>query len=460
MKKFVVFTLEKAFCASLVRMKNTLHIDSRITTQLSLNQNMRQAISLLQMTNFELGDYLEQQAQENPFLEVDSPSIGGATSFSAKPLDDQVARDVAVKPSEIDMIQAQISLAFESQEKVALAEFMLAHLDDRGILPFTLNELSQMTGALVSHVEEVLAILKTFDPIGVFAQSTQECFMLQLQEKGCPHNQALLILDYLNHFLDPNQKSPVFAANSSIESFEQLKQYLRYVNPRPLDSVSDADSMLTLPPDILVTIDHDRVRVELNDETHPTLRVNQGLYNQACKSEDAHSKQYISCAFKEAMWLQKAVSERRKNVLKVAKAILEHQESFLEMGHKGLKPMQLQDIAARTQLHESTVSRIVAHKTMCTPLGVIALKALFSQGLQAVKDHSAVSALVVKHKIKGLIDGEQAKEPLSDEDLVVQLKREGICLARRTVAKYRESLNIAPSHRRRRYKSMGLMSAV
>jgi RNA polymerase sigma-54 factor len=285
---------------------------------------------------------------------------------------------------------------------------------------------------------------------------------LQLQEKGCAQNQALLILEYLNNLLDPNQKAPVFAANSSIENFEQLKKFLRYVNPRPLEDVSHMDGILTWPPDIVVTVDQDQVRVELNDETHPTLSVNQGLYNQASKSMDAQSKQYISCAYKEAMWLQKAVSERRKNVMKVAKAILAYQESFLKMGHKGLMPMQLQDIAALTQLHESTVSRIVAHKTMCTPLGVIALKALFSQGLQAVKgqEHSAVSALVVKNKIKGLIDGEQAKEPLSDEDLVVQLKREGICLARRTVAKYRESLNIAPSHRRRRYKSMGLMSAV
>ena len=457
-----MFTLEKAFCASLVRMKNTLHIDSRIATQLSLNQNMRQAISLLQMTNVELGDYLEQQAQENPFLEVEAPPLGGSTYSSAKPLDDQMAKDVAVQATEMEMICAQISMAFDTQDQVVLAKFMLAHLNDHGILPFTSHELAHMSHTSVDAVEDVLATLKTFDPMGVFAQSIQECFSLQLQEKGCTPDQALLVLEYVNRLLDPSQKSPVFAANSSIESFEKLKSFLRYVNPRPLESFSHEQSMLTFPPDIIVTVDCGQIKVELNDETHPILNVNHGLYNQASKSADVESKSYVSCTFKEAIWLQKAVSERRKNVLKVAKAILEYQESFLTLGHPGLKPMQLQDIAVLTQLHESTVSRIVAHKTMCTPLGVVALKSLFSQGVQAVKgqDHSAVSALVVKTRIRGLIESEQAKDPLSDEDLVVQLKREGICLARRTVAKYRESLNIAPSHRRRRYKSMGLMSAV
>jgi len=411
---------------------------------------MRQAISLLQMTNVELGEYLEQQAQENPFLEIEAPVIGGTSSFSSRSsLDEQMALEVAVQPTATQMIKAQISMAFEDKDEIALAEFMLVHLDDRGILPLSTEELATASGASIGLTKQVLDTLKTFDPIGVFAQSTQECFILQLQERGCAQKQIILILDHLNCLMDPNQKAPVFAANSAIESFEQLKKFLRYVNPRPLESVERVGGMMVLPPDILVTVDQDQVRVDLNDDAHPALSINQGLYNQASKCVDVASKQYISNAYKEALWLQKAVSERRKNVIKVTKAILEFQEQFLKMGHKGLRPMQLQDIAMLTELHESTVSRIVAHKAMDTPLGVVALKALFSQGLQAVKgqESSAVSALVVKNKIKGLIDKEQAKAPLSDEDLVVQLKREGICLARRTVAKYRESLNIAPSHR-------------
>jgi RNA polymerase sigma-54 factor len=309
----------------------------------------------------------------------------------------------------------------------------------------------------VAEVETVLARLQQFDPPGVLARSVEECLALQLRDAGRldPAMQALLgHLDLLIHGdLDRLQK----ACGVLAEDLPDMIAELRALNPKP--GLAFAHEVVqTVVPDVYVTpTPGGGWRVELNAATLPRVLVNTAYYTELCgRTVGKRDKEYLAERFQAAGWLVKALDQRARTVLKVAEAVVERQLGFLNQGVRQLRPMVLRDIAAATGMHESTVSRATADKYVATPRGNFPFRYFFSNALPGTSGEASHAAEAIRQQVKTMIEREDPERVLSDDQIVAALRATGVSIARRTVAKYRESLAIPSSVERRRSKAIRL----
>ncbi|TDQ82129.1 RNA polymerase RpoN-/SigL-like sigma 54 subunit [Dongia mobilis] len=399
------------------------------------------------------GDRGAEGRGEAGFAESWSGSGGGRSDFG----DDEFGLEQTLsRPESLrEHLEQQLYLDIHGPTERMIGLQLIDLIDDAGYLTGDLAELAERLGCSAAAVENVLARMQQFDPCGVFARNLAECLALQLKERNRfdPAMAALLAhLDLLAKH-DRNQLMKVCGVDA--EDLAEMVGEIRALNPKPGASFEPVEIQAVVP-DILVWRRPDGSwSVELNSEQLPRLLVNQHYHAQVLpKAHNKVERDYLNERLATANWLVKTLHQRATTILKVATEIVRQQEAFFLHGVQHLKPLIRRDIAEAIGMHESTVSRVTTNKFMATPRGIFELRYFFTAAIQGADGQSSHSAESVRQKIKELIDAEPADDVLSDDRLVAILQGQGVDIARRTVAKYRESLRISSSVQRRREKAL------
>jgi RNA polymerase sigma-54 factor len=332
-----------------------------------------------------------------------------------------------------------------------IGEAIIGNLDDDGYLVATVEELAAMGPWQVEEVERALKVLQGFDPIGVCARDLQECLLLQLRHLGMAGTPADQIVTEHMRLLQ-NHQVPELARKLGL-TIDDLKQHIeliRHLDPKPGSRYNPSQSQYVIPDVYIVKIE-DQYVAALNEEGLPQLRISpvyRRLLDKNATENTDETRAYVKDKFRSALWLIKSVEQRQKTIHKVASSIINFQRDFLDHGIEYLRPLVLRDVANDIGMHESTVSRVVTNKYMHTPQGVFEMKYFFHSGISSSYGE-AVSSVTIKQRIRKIIEQEDARKPLSDSKIVSILQREGLELARRTIAKYREELKIPTSNQRK-----------
>jgi RNA polymerase sigma-54 factor len=352
-----------------------------------------------------------------------------------------------------DHLAEQLSLAIVDPVRRIIGQHLIDSVDEAGYLTADLGSVAEKLGAPLDEIEAVLAILQNFDPAGICARNLSECLTIQLKERDRfdPAMQALLAhLD-----LVARRDFPALRRFCGVDDADlaDMVAEIRRLNPKP--GLAYGSSVVQpIVPDVFVRAAQDGSwLVELNSDTLPKVLVNQTYYSKVSKTAKGdNDKSYLADCLQTATWLIRALDQRAKTILKVSTEIVRQQDAFFAHGVQFLRPLNLKTVADAISMHESTVSRVTANKYMATSRGIFELKYFFTSSIAASDGGEAHSAEAVRHRIKQLIDAEQAQDVLSDDTIVERLREAGIDIARRTVAKYREAMRIPSSVQRRREK--------
>jgi len=472
---------------------------------LTLTAQVQQAIKLLQMTNLEVNEYIEENFAVNPFVELNdkiarekNSSASDArteTLSTAKTLEDtpfgtekqktkteienqfetgdsfKTKSTVSKEQSDFDPVQLLKShdkslyvhcgdyiesLGFTQQEQIIAYKF-LEELEPTGWVDVTAKNVAIQTLVDLNVVEDVLDTLQMIEPAGLFARTLAECLKLQAKDKALLDETLENILDNL-HLLGSG-KFDLLKRRCGCND-EELAEKLRVIksfDPKPgLQFSSEAINIRE--PDLKITKKDDGWLVTLNKSTLPSVVIDKTYAKTVRKSKmDAEQKEFIKEKIAEANWLKNALQKRNDTMLRVGAEIAKRQTAFLEKGPSYIQPMILRDVAEAVDMHESTISRVTTGSLMETPQGTLELKSFFSVSLQLNDDQSSQSSAAVKFKIRKLIENEQPQSPISDDEIVETLKSSGINVARRTVAKYRKVQNIPASFMRKRQNTLSGM---
>lgn len=348
--------------------------------------------------------------------------------------------------------QLKIDLPDHGDQLIGLA--LIDMLDEAGwIAGLEIDGLASQLGCEPARVERVLAACQRFDPPGIFARSLKECLAIQLREKNRLDPAMAALLDNLELLAARNLQGIMKVCGVDAEDVADMVAEIRKLNPKPALAFDHTPAQLVTPDILMRANPGGGWLIDLNPDTLPRVLVNHRYFTRVSgAARNKADKEYISERFQSASWLVKSLHQRATTILKVAGEIVRQQDAFFIHGVSHLKPLILRDIAEAIGMHESTVSRVTTNKFMATPRGVFELKYFFTSAIQSADGQAAHSAEAVRHRIKTLIDAEKPEDVLSDDKLVEILRAEGIDIARRTVAKYREAMKIASSVQRRRAK--------
>jgi RNA polymerase sigma-54 factor len=360
---------------------------------------------------------------------------------------------VAAETSLADHLAEQLALAITDPVQRFIGQYLIDLVDEAGYLPADLSHVAELLGAAPAVVEDILAVLQKFDPPGICARSLSECLAIQLRERDRYDPAMRALVENLDCLARRDIASLRRICGVDDEDLAEMITEIRQLDPKPGLKFSSA-RMQTVVPDVFVRSGPDGGwLVELNSDTLPKVLVNQTYYSElAGNLRKGDDKSYFADCLQNATWLVRALDQRARTILKVSTEIVRQQDGFFQHGVAHLRPLNLKVVADAIQMHESTVSRVTANKYMATPRGIVELKYFFTAAIASADGGDAHSAEAVRHRIKQLIDGENANEILSDDAIVEMLRAAGIDIARRTVAKYREAMRIPSSVQRRRDK--------
>ncbi len=460
----------------------------KLTLQAKLQQilapQLIQSLQLLQVPVLELEQILKQELQVNPLLEevedveeVEESEELEEEAEEQEPEEDKIdwddylqdgydggynirsERDSEELPEKTpvsrmtfhEYLLSQLHLMSISQRELEIGEFIVGNIDDRGYLTLSLEEVARIMDASLGECQQVLQIIQTFDPPGVGARDLKECLLIQLRERGIDDPVATAIVD--QHLDEIDRKSYAQLAKAlkvTMAQVQEAMERLSTLSPSPGFGYVAGDAEVIVPDLIVEKVDERYVAI-LNDKNIPRLRVSPLYRNLLSKSENTpeETKNYVKEKLNAARWLIKSIDQRRSTMLKVMNYLIYAQRNFFERGVSQLKPMTLQEVAQATGLHISTISRVVNNKYVQTPRGIFELKYFFGSKVEST-DGDEVSSKSVKEIIADLIAKETPHKPLSDQKITDKLKAEGLQVARRTVAKYREQLKILPARFRKR----------
>lgn len=352
-----------------------------------------------------------------------------------------------------DHLEAQLAVAETDPARRLIGMHLIGLIDETGYFGGDLDQVAEQLAASREEVEDVLKLIQSFEPTGVGARSLAECLALQLKERDRydPAMQALVENLELLAKHDRNALKRICGVDAA--DIADMIAEIRRLDPKP-GLVFGSGVVHPLVPDVYVRPGPDGAwLVELNSETLPRVLVNQTYHSTVAKAaRSAEDKSFLAECLQNASWLTRSLDQRARTILKVASEIVRQQDAFLLHGVRHLRPLNLRTVADAIGMHESTVSRVTSNKYISTPRGVVEMKFFFSSAISASGGGEAHSAEAVRHRIKSLIDAEAPTDILSDDTLVQKLKEDGIDIARRTVAKYREGMNIPSSVQRRREK--------
>ena len=486
-----------------------LRLDLRQSQQLVMTPQLQQAIKLLQMSNIELADFVEREIEKNPLLsaeasgpsepvsEAQSPEPEGTTEtgpvaadmvtrndtvseegFSQDPdqpeaRQDSMAFDRAApssvsgsseglqsleermpdRPGLRDHLRAQLGQMRTDPVTGLIARYLVEELDEHGYLRGDLSEIAERIDVSEAAAEAALDLLQMCEPTGVGARNVAECLSLQLSERDQLDQKMVVLVDHLDLLATGETRRLCQVCGVSENVLGSMVQILRRLDPRPCASF-DGVEPATLVPDILLRrTEWGGWHIELNPDTLPKVLIERTYAAELGNQKCAEAKQFLTDCHSNANWLIKSLDQRAKTIVKIASEIVRRQEKFFHQGISGLAPLTLKDVADAVGMHESTASRVTSNKHIETERGIFELKFFFTNALG--DGDGAVAAEAVRHRIKAMVDAESPGAILSDDAIVAALGAEGIEIARRTVAKYRKSLDIPSSVERRRRKSMG-----
>lgn len=488
----------------------TPRLDLRQSQSLVMTPQLQQAIKLLQLSNQELVAFVESELEQNPLLERDEGAApaesgvdaaaeaaseppaaeaageaaemaaageeawggegefdddgermdqtpwrasGGRSDFDSD--DRQMAETLSREKSLREHLTEQLNVDIDDPADRVIGLQLIDTLDERGYLSGPAADVAGLLGCPVERVEAVLKRLQRFDPPGIFARDLAECLALQLIERDRLDPAMRILIDNLPLLAKRDVAGLKRLCAVDDEDLAEMVAEIKALNPRPA-SVFDHEIAQPITPDILMRPQQGGGWiVELNAETLPRVLVNQRYYAKV--NRDSLSKtdrEYLTERFQAANWLIKSLHQRATTILRVASEIVRQQEAFFRHGVSHLRPLILRDIAEAIEMHESTVSRVTTNKYMATPRGLYELKYFFTSSIASSAGGEAHSAEAVRFRIKALIDAEAPQEILSDDRIVEILKGQGVDIARRTVAKYREAMRIPSSVQRKREKSL------
>lgn len=384
-------------------------------------------------------------------------SVDGRTTVAASGGDERgIDQTLEDGESLSDFLMRQMTMEFGRPGNALIATYLIDMVDESGYLPVTVcSDVADRLGSDIETVEAVLQRVQTFEPAGICARSLKECLAIQLRDLDRLDPAMELFLDHLDMLARQELSALKKLCGVDDEDLRDMIAEIRALNPKPGLAFGQM-SVQPVVPDIFVT----RTRagqwtVELNTDTLPRVLMNNQYMNELeTLNKDKSVKSFVSECASNANWLLKALDQRAKTILKVATELVKQQEGFFEYGVRAMKPMTLKDIADAIDMHESTVSRVTSNKFLTCPRGLFELKYFFSAAISSSAGGDAHSSEAVKHRIKELIDAEDPKKILSDDKIVDLIKADGIDIARRTVAKYREAMKIPSSVQRRRQKKM------
>jgi len=491
-------------------------LDLRQSQSLVITPQLQQAIKLLQLSALELNEYIEQELESNPLLETDDSVESGALTESAGNADDRSGEGLSVVDSVhgqteapldveasvednepsfgddagpmIDTANAetwgsgggdgehpdleslvadvpdlrshliqQLNFAFQAAKDRFIGLYLIDQLDESGYLRTPLEEAAAQLGASVAEIEAILAVMQRFDPTGIFARDLKECLRLQLEDKDRYDPAMAAFVENIELLAARDLKKLREVCRVSLEDLHDMIAEVRALDPKPALRFDRPRNDAVIPDVIMSARPDGGWRVELNADTLPRVLINRKYMADISRNASSKTdKAFLAEKLQSANWLVKALHQRAETILKVATELVTQQEEFFRRGVTHLRPLILRDVADVISMHESTVSRVTTNKYMSTPRGIFELKYFFTQSLPSASGAEAHSAEAVRHRIKVLIDAEAASDVLSDDRIVDILRADGVEVARRTVAKYRDSLNIPSSVQRRRDKSLGI----
>lgn len=373
-----------------------------------------------------------------------SGSGGGGDDFD---FESNLCEDVTLRSH----LEEQLKMSHLQGVDKFIAQRLIDELDEVGYMRTELDEVAQALGTEVSEIKRVLTVCQGFEPTGVFAASLQDCLAIQLKEKNRFDPCMAAMLDNLEMIAKGNLKGLADVCGVDRDDLSDMLAELRDLSPRPAAGFA-GDAAATVIPDVFVReLSNGMFAVELNSDTLPKVLLDRSYYaevSRVTRTED--EKEFVSECHANANWLIKSLDQRARTILKVSQEIIRQQDGFFVRGVQALRPLNLKTVADAVDMHESTVSRVTSNKFMSTPRGVFELKYFFSASIPAIRGGEAHSAEAVRYRIKAMIDDEASDAVLSDDQIVERLRGHGIDIARRTVAKYRESLRIPSSVERRR----------
>ena len=405
----------------------------------------------LEELEFEEPDLDKDQFDEQDWDHYLSESGYSSPSEEFDPNVEDWNNDNADRQSLEGALLEQLLLTDLSEDERVIAEYLIGNIDEDGFLGCPLEEISDVLGVAPEAVERVLAVIQTFDPPGVGARNLKECLLIQLQEQGIQNGLVTAVVrDHLDDWINRRYSKITRVLGASREEMKVAEEVIASLNPKPNVELEPAVNLNHVIPDLEVQKVGDEYIVSLTDRTVPALRVSpiyRTLLSQSEKS-GRDAKQFVVERLNSARWFISAILQRQATMLKVMRCIVENQSDFFDRGPGFLRPMVLQEVADRVEMHVSTISRVSNGKYVQTPHGVYELKYFFDGGLSR-DDGDDISARSVKEKITKMVRDEDTSRPLSDQRIADLLKNEGIDIARRTVAKYRDQLNISPARLRK-----------
>jgi RNA polymerase sigma-54 factor len=382
-----------------------------------------------------------------------SSGAGGRTDFADRAAN--LEATISDHPSLREHLIEQLLVDAADPADRIIGMQLIESLDDAGWLSEGLDQIAGRLNCPVERVERVLAVMQRFDPPGLFARSLKECLALQLRDRDRLDPAMQAMLDNLELLARHDKAALLRICGVDEEDLADMVAEIRSLNPKPAQAF-DHEIALTVTPDIIMRAHPDGGwTIELNPDTLPRVLVNVEYFARVrAEIRDKKEREYVNDCFQSANWLVKSLHQRATTILKVATEIARQQDAFFRKGIEHMKPLVLRDIAEAIEMHESTVSRVTTNKFIHTPRGLFELKYFFSAAIANLGGGAAHSAEAVRFRIKALIDDESPRKILSDDRIVEILNEDGIDIARRTVAKYREAMKIPSSVQRRRLKNL------
>ncbi|MCM2536091.1 RNA polymerase factor sigma-54 [Neobacillus pocheonensis] len=431
------------------------------TLKLAMTQELSQAIALLQYSAQELTAFLENKALENPLLQIEhgnvqpmNPLIDRNRRKHQKAEKDWIEQ-IADKPITLeDQLLSQLNIKDFTAEQLKVIRHLIQNLDVNGYFLGDLNEIAQTINTPLELIEKGLKVLQTLEPVGIGARNLQECLLIQL-EYECPENELAqqIINNYFVPFAEKKWKQISKELQVSLKDIQDVSDEIQLLNPKP-GALLAHDTTTYIIPDAIVERTGDGFTVRMFDDPLPRISFNEPYYQKLSSSheKDQQVNRFLQDKYQDYQWILKSIEQRKETLTKVVAKIVEKQVLFFQKGPKYILPMTMKEIASELEIHESTVSRAVREKYAQTPVGTFALKTFFTSTIQTVSDENT-SSTQVKNAISLLIEKENKQKPLSDQEIVEQLKTmEGMVVSRRTIAKYRDQLSIPSSSKRKRFE--------
>lgn len=469
------------------QLRPTLNVN--LSQRLAMTPSLLQKIELLTLNQLELSDLMTQELQKNPFLEEvlegaepdgarDTPEDGEDEKKKKESPDENIDiekffeeylpaptqnREYEIRDdlptfelflpnttSLIDHLNWQLNLSEISEETLRIASYMVGNVNEDGYLQVSLEEVCQSMDTSLEAAEEALEALQSLDPLGVGARDLQECLLIQIRAGGLEGSLAEeLILNHLPLIERKKYKDIARQLGCELNDVGQALELIKALSPRPGLKYNLKDPVY-IRPDVYIYKIEGEYQIVLNDDGLPQLRLNRAYRRLLLQGNDVSkdTKSYVKERFRSALELIRSIDQRQQTIYRVCRAIVDRQDEFLEKGRMFLKPMLIKDIAAELGVHPSTISRVVSNKYAHTAQGVIELRRFFTVGVESSSGEN-VSTVHVKEKIRKIIEFEDSQKPLSDQRISKILSQDGIQITRRTVAKYRDQMNIPGSRERK-----------